>query len=547
MLSRLLVILFCVAILFILDMAKEAPERPYHVFAVLAVLAMMNGGFLLLLPFVKRKLSLFVLFQFMLDIVAITAMVFFTGGTHSNFVNLYYLCIMVASVLLSRRMSGLFASLATVGLALVAALYLSRTGMWLVDRAYDPGTDVDVRGTISRMLLTVLAFFTVAYLSGLLADRLEHAKVLNEEILQNMAEGVAVFDSDNRVVFVNDEFNEIFGNHDNPIQLGTEVSDIFPGRNSIPLMQLIESRTSARFELPSREEEGESLPPVEIRTSILGNSSSPSGMIMIAIDLSLRERAELAERRADRFSAVSEMAAGLAHEIRNPLASVRGSIQEISRDFEDGSPNKKLAGIVMKESDRLDKIITNFLQYARQRNLKPVNCRLGSILSEIKMLIENRPDANGVEIELTINDDPWIRCDQDLLRDVFMNLAVNALAALDGKGKLRINYPEKAVRRPGTVIMRKGEGGVCVSFIDTGPGLPPGMEEKVFEPFYTTKSRGSGLGLSIARRTVESHDGEIWMNNRPEGGTAVYCWLPLSGPFTRGTPELPSVDSDKEA
>lgn len=536
-LARLAVVIICIAVLLVLTLAgPELQLRPIGVYLLLLVLSALSVGYIFLLPVFRSHLVEFMLAQFVVDTLTVTGLVFFTGGVNSNFVNLYFVLILASSLLLARRASGLFASLSTVGLAVVSTLYLTGTGLEFVEPQYHPVGPLNMEAIVMRMLLTVIAFYGVAFLSGFLADRLDMFRSLNEEILQTMAEAVAVFDHENRVAFLNREFEELFASG-RPVQLGDGLDAVFPCVEDVPLRRLIESRTASRFELPARESPLEPRPPVEVRTSLLGSESRQRGMVMLAIDLSQRLRAEVAERRAERFSAVSEMAAGLAHEIRNPLASVRGSIQEISRDFEPGTPNQRLSEIVIKESDRLDRIITNFLQYARQRPLRPVNCRLGRLLDEVRVMLESRPDAEGIDIRLELGDNPWLRCDPDHLREVFLNLGVNALAAMEGKGTLTIRYPLKAVRPPDTVRLRKDAGtGVAVSFADTGPGLARGTEERLFEPFYTTKARGSGLGLAIVRRVIESHDGRVWVESEPGQGATFTCWLPLGGPYAPGAP-----------
>jgi two-component system sensor histidine kinase PilS (NtrC family) len=535
--ARLLVIILSECVILIRGMSSPEPRiGPVVVHLILGALATLNFGYLLVLPRINRGMLAFIAFQVLVDICAETALVFFTGGVESSYVNLYFVSIMAAPMLLSRRNSALFASLATVGLSVVTTLYLTGTGLGLLEMPYLVPEPPPLLPTMARMLATVTAFFLVAYLSGLLAQRLHMERSLNEEILQNMAEGVALFDASDRIIFLNKEFENIFSpNH--PLQLGDTLEKVFSKPGDAALRQLIASRTSARFELEERESDGR--PPLEIRTSFLEEAENPSGTVMIAIDRSLQQRAELAERRAERFSAVSEMAAGLAHEIRNPLASVRGSIQEISSDFPPDSANRKLANIIIKESDRLDRIISDFLRFARQRPLHPVACDLQTLLEEVAMLLRARPDATGVEIALRREEgETTVRCDSDQMREVFLNLGLNALSALNGTGSLLIRCPHPGALPPDTTkIITAGDAdGVTVTFSDTGSGLPPGAQDRIFEPFYTTKTHGSGLGLSIARRVVESHEGRIWVRSKPGQGASFSVWLPLAGPFRKGAP-----------
>lgn len=538
-LARMLVIILSICVPLIRTLAQaDIRTNSGSVYILLISLAIMNAGYFGLLRFIRGGMTTFVVVQFMIDIAVETGLVFVTGGVDSNFVNLYFITIMAAPMLLSRGWSALCASLATIGLSTVTVMYLTGTWMHLVENSYWPAEPLNIYPFLSQMLAIVTAFFTVAFLSGLLSERLAMASSLNEEILQGMAEGVAVFDNQGQVIFVNREFERIFS-PGRPIQLGEKIEQVFAGPGNESLRKVLQSHSSASFELEPEENTESRRLPVEVRTSILGEQHSPRGMVTLVIDLSLQRRAEIAERRAERFSAVSEMAAGLAHEIRNPLASVRGSVQEISTDFPEGSTNRKLADIVLNESDRLDRIITSFLQFARQRALRPTDCRLGRLLENILTLLENREDTGSIRITLELGEkDPHIRCDPDQIQEVFLNLGVNAVNAMKGEGSLTIRYPHEGVVPPdATRVADFSENGVTVSFKDTGSGLPPGSEVRIFEPFYTTKPHGTGLGLSIVRRVVESHEGRIWVRSEPGEGATFFVWLPLRGPFKRGAPE----------
>lgn len=536
-LARLLIAILCLALFSVLGLTVDDPLVAYrNVYCVLIAWCGLSGVYIFLLAPMRERLGFFLLLQFFSDIVIISALVFLTGGVHSNFINLYFLAIVAPSLLMSRKLSGFFASLTTMTIALVVTLYLTRTWTDFLDPGYSLIEVPDLRAELIRLLLTVIAFFSVAYFSGLLADRLDHARLVNEEILQNMSEGVAVFDDADRLLFINREFREIFG-LGSSVSEGDPVEEVFRHKQDETLRDILYAKTSARFELPGVQLEDYDRASLEIRTSLLESAGNLRGMIVLAIDLSLRDRAVEAERRAERFSAVSQMAAGLAHEIRNPLASVRGSIQEISRDFEEGHPNRILSDIVLRESDRLDSIITNFLQYARQRPMHLLPADLKELLEEVVTLLQSRPDAVNMEIELQVAESlPPLICDASLLKDVFLSLGVNAVSACNGNGRLVITCPDASSAPPGTVALRQGhEEALTVSFADNGPGLPAGKEGEIFEPFFTTKPKGSGLGLAIAQRVIESHDGHLWCVSEPGKGASFFCWLPLSGPCRGGT------------
>ncbi|MDR1535250.1 MAG: hypothetical protein LBU64_09165 [Planctomycetota bacterium] len=234
----------------------------------------------------------------------------------------------------------------------------------------------------------------------------------------------------------------------------------------------------------------------------------------------LHHRIREAEQELSRFSAISTMAAGLAHEIRNPLASLRSSIQEIGEGFPPGdTPNHTLVGIAISESDRLDRIIGRFLDFSRPEELRLCFCRLGPILREIRTLALKRPEAGDIDIRLDIGDDPEVQCDSDRIREVFLNLALNASQAAGPRGgRLSITL---AVSRNSRIP------GVETIFSDNGPGFGRETAKRLFDPFFTTKASGGGMGLPLSRKHVSMHGGNIEAGVNPGGGARFRVWLPL--------------------
>jgi two-component system sensor histidine kinase PilS (NtrC family) len=533
-LGRLVVIVLSLCVMFISAAGHLQPELiAGPVLGMLVALALLNLLYLVMLPHVRRP-QRFAAFQLGVDIAVVTAMIFFTRGVHSPFVYLYFAVIMAASIQLSRRLSGLYAALATIGLALVTTLHLSEVGLSFIPEAFRPEPQ-ETWPVAARLLAVATAFFLVAYLSALLQGRLTLAQILNEEILQNMPEGVVVFDDQDRAVFMNDEFCRLFTRAGRSPLLGDALPEIFAEPEMAALRQALQEGRNYRFELEDRPEAGTDRPPLEIRIAPVGTEGRRRGLVAIFVDLSLRRRAEVAERRAERFEAVGEMAAGLAHEIRNPLASMRASLQEIASEFAADSAQGELCRIVMNASDRLDQIINEFLAFARARPLHVVTCRVRELLEEVGALLQRDPNAAAVEVAVELAEDappaPTLRADVEQLKGVFFNLGLNACIAMEGRGRLRFLVsrgapPEDAPAGAG------GEAGLRLSVIDTGPGLEPGTEERIFEPFFTTRPHGTGLGLSISQRVVQAHGGLLWAESEPGQGAAFHCWLPESGPYS---------------
>lgn len=236
----------------------------------------------------------------------------------------------------------------------------------------------------------------------------------------------------------------------------------------------------------------------------------------------LRQRMAEAERTVERFAAISTMAAGLAHEIRNPLASLRSAIQEIGESFPEGSQNRLLAGIVMAESDRLDRIIGRFLDFSREGALRLSRRRLSGLLQEVRTLVLHSQDAAGLKVDLRVPDDPEVECDADRLKEVFLNLALNAAQAVPRQGG------ELAIRLRPAASDGGMVPGVEILFVDNGPGIGEDDLMHLFEPFFTSKENGTGMGLPLSRKQVNMHGGEIEAGNNASGRGAWFrIWLPL--------------------
>jgi len=229
----------------------------------------------------------------------------------------------------------------------------------------------------------------------------------------------------------------------------------------------------------------------------------------------MRERV----RKADRLAAVGELSAGIAHELRNPLASISGSIEMLYHELALEGENRRLMELIMRESDRLDRIISDFLEFARLRTPRRLPANLVRCVEEVATLLRQNADkSDGILIHAVCDPrlpDVWM--DDEQMRQVFMNLAVNSCEAMERGGALEIN------------ATRAGEDTVRVSFADSGPGIDPEGMERLFEPFFTTKDGGTGLGLAMANKIVTAHGGSIEYRNG-ERGAVFTIVLPVETP-----------------
>lgn len=270
--------------------------------------------------------------------------------------------------------------------------------------------------------------------------------------------------------------------------------------------------------------------PLEVRVSRIPDPAGRArGRIAILADLTDRRRVEATDRALARLEAIRELASGIAHEIRNPLASIRGCAQELARSSRATETDRRLAGILCRESDRLDRIVEEFLRFSRLRPLRPRAADLSRLAADVALLLRNRDDARGVEVVLEAPAEAACTCDPEQLTQVLLNLGVNGLQAMGGQGRLTLRVGEAA----------RGEGpepeGWAIRVLDQGPGVPPGERERIFAPFYTTRAEGTGLGLSFVSRIVDAHGGRVEVVEAPGGGADFGVWLPRRGVVPEAT------------
>ncbi|MDR1611816.1 MAG: hypothetical protein LBT97_03420 [Planctomycetota bacterium] len=500
---------------------------PHAVVAVLALLFVVN---ILLIPFMAdaKRTNALVAVLFISDLAAITCVVLASGGFRSIFITYYLLILVIASLWLPRRYTALFPSAATLGLAVVGATHMfanqQKLGVGFLPREFAALLrGVEPTAAVSNMLLLTLLFFVIAYLAGVVGDNLTLEQRLNSEILANMGEGVAFADNRGRLLYRNAELCRLFPELDAAVDLDDLALVMFgsPYRQS-PLGRVACGAPGESFVFAIGRNEIAERPPMEIRATRI----SPDGrdkravLFLLVIDLSPRFRIAAAERSIEKFSAISMMATGLAHEIRNPLASVRSAVQELMSAYPEDSDKRVLADLVLSESDRLDGIITRFLTFSRDEPLALSVGRLGPVLEEVRHLLERREEAAAVRIAVVIEDDPEIVCDANRLKEVFLNLGLNAVQL----ARPADAWLEIRLRRATLPFVQ----GVEVEFADNGPGVDPDELGNVFQPFYSRRQGGTGMGLALARKQVEAHGGSIAVKNRVGGGAVFTVWLPLA-------------------
>ena len=268
--------------------------------------------------------------------------------------------------------------------------------------------------------------------------------------------------------------------------------------------------------------------PVSVTVSpIFTTNGEQRGVVLILRDLTQVHTLEEAVRRADRLSMVGTMAAGLAHEIKNPLGGIKGAAQLLQMELTDTPELKEYTALVIRETDRVNRIIEELLDLSRPRNEQNSEVNISQILDEIVMLQKQAVTDRGISFKLQLDPSiPDIVGDRDLLVRLFLNLIKNAGEASPADGEIIIESridSEYHMSFPGA----RSTPMVLITISDDGPGILKEHQEQIFTPFYTTKIGGSGLGLAICQKIVTDHGGLMHINNRPEGGASIKVSLPL--------------------
>jgi two-component system sensor histidine kinase PilS (NtrC family) len=523
------------AILIQISRPGAFPVDPF--FTLIGLMYALSVVYLATLRFAERHPWLVDL-QFGVDAVLVSAFIHVTGGIASNFSSLYLLPVIAASMIRSRRVALQVAGLsAMLYMALVVVQYVD-VGLPPLVRRFTPMVELPTLGVARyTVAINLSGFFAVALLAGSLAEslrsagaRLEYAsheirdlRRFNENVINSLLSGLVTTDAEARILTFNRAASVILGipstqaiRHD-AIAVLQLPSDARAGLASIGDTRLL------KIDTQHRTGDGRSID-LGLTVSPLTFPDGRAGFLFTFQDVTDVRRLERNARLQQRLAAVGEMAAGIAHEIRNPLASMSGSIQVLRQELTLSDEQAQLMDIVLRESERLNDTIKSFLAYARPQRFALAKLDIRKIVQDAALLLRNSSEVKEHHtIAVEVPADPvWCEADENQIRQVIWNLATNGLRAMAQGGRLLLTAAADKDR----------SGATLLTVQDQGRGIPPEDLDVVFQPFHSSFEKGSGLGLAIVHRIVTDYNGTINVSSRVGAGTVVTVRLPIRGTTT---------------
>jgi two-component system, NtrC family, sensor histidine kinase PilS len=464
--------------------------------------------FFMLLASLWQEYKLQSIVQIFTDLAFTTALVYVTGGIDTFFNFLYPLVIIVASILLPRYWAYLTAAISFICFgALLELTFFERI----------PSFQYSARGDLKSLQVAIAvnfcAYLAVAHLASALAAKLRQAgvelrdksgqllslQVLHENVIHSIRSALITTDLEGRVTLMNAPGQKVLERTASSVY-GRPIADLFV--DQLPNLDSTAAQSEVRGLTPSGREKTFA---VNV-TALIVPEQGTIGYVYTFEDRTELRRLENEIRMRDRLAAVGRLAAGIAHEIRNPLASIAGSINVLSEVTPFNEEQKTLVNIITRESTRLNNIISDFLVYSREKSFKFSRMDVIPLLEDALVLLSNRSQTKELAI---VRDyalpEAFAAIDADRIKQVFWNLLENAVRAMQGKGTITVS-----VRAVGDFLR--------IGVRDTGPGIPPNLTEKIFEPFQSRFEGGTGLGLAIVYQIVQAHGAKIFVQSKLGSG-----------------------------
>jgi len=494
---------------------------PYSLFHFFVALLYVTTIIFAVITRKKDNLVSFTYGLFVSDVIVVTGIVYVTGGGLSLFFPIYVLVAMEAGAILERQGGLMAASLSSIAYGILLNLEYH----WIIP-FLAPRYPYHSFYLLYKLLIAIIIFYLAGYLTGYLTEEVRarareltqtredysRLEAFNRNVIQSIQSGLMTCDLEQRVTFLNPTGEQILGMKAAQLRK-KRLPDLFPA-----MAKGSDQKQKPRMETTYVKPDGAEIVVGLTSSPLKDHNGEEVGKIIAFRDLTRIREMEESVRRAEKLATIGQLAAGMAHEIRNPLASISGAIQLLKEEKQASEHHKRLMDIIITESNRLNGLITDFLLYAQPPALNKKIVDISALIDDTLEVFSRSPQCTrGVEIVKNTQKKSTLSCDSQQLQQVLWNLLINAVSAMDGKGLLEV-----------TTSQDERSQKLSLSVRDTGQGIPASDIKKIFDPFFTTKEGGTGLGLSIVHKIVESHGGDIRVESEPGHGTTFTLTFPTS-------------------
>ncbi len=495
---------------------------------------------------VMRNLVLLAYFQIIGDLLLETVILTATGGIESPFSILYVLSIIVASYLIPKRGAFIMAFIASsIFGSVILCQYRGWTDWWPIQSNWvllpPPSFAIYI------IFVNMTGYYLIAFLANNLSERLRKINILlknrtvqysylwslNKRIVNEIPTGLMIATQDGYIISMNPAA-EKFLNSTREDQVQPHLDQFFPDYLVQSILQISddENRAKKHIHYQHGTDKGILFYHLEI-LPLARKTQDPARIMVIITDVTDQKQLEAERRKSERWSTVAEVSAGMAHEIRNPLASISGSVEVLKDNLTLSDSETRLMEIIIRESDRLNKLISDFLNLARPKPPEFIETNVISLISDMVELIQNSPSWNSsFNVEVHCEEkDTRVEIDTNQFLQLAWNLAQNAMDAMADGGTLTIT--SETITESETLAEKTLQDlfpnlpYAKFSFKDTGIGMEKGVIDQIFEPFATFKRKGVGIGLAIVYRIVENHSGHIQVISKPDQGTTIIIRFPM--------------------
>jgi two-component system sensor histidine kinase PilS (NtrC family) len=473
-----------------------------------------------------RRYSTFTYGQLLFDVFLISVLVYYSGGSESVFTILYFFPIISGSLILFRRGGLANAAASTIAYGIILILeYTGHHPSFFKDFWYRPLTDL--RSVLNLFSIHGLTFFITALLSSLLSEKLRRTEkalvsttlkydqlaVLYKKIFDDIPSGIITVINQKDIISFNPAAEKITGYSAEEVT-GTDITGVFPSLKFNADMNL-------RSEVEIARKDGQNIPIGYSFAKLNMPGTTDKHEIITLQDLSETKQMEKQILQAEKMATIGEMAAGIAHELRNPLAAISGAAEVLAASGDIESHNQGLMNIITRECNRLQNTISEFLSFSKPMQPEKEFIPLRPLINEMIQILQQTkdwPEKCTALLEIPAKMDCW--ADPQQIHKLFLNLLHNSCVSFkNGGGEIRVTAREEEDTA--------GAERTVITIRDNGRGIPDHYIEKIFEPFFTTRESGTGLGLSIVKQIINVHEGAITITSTENKGTTAEFWLPL--------------------